>query len=47
MGEIRYAYKILIGESEGKRPCGRPTCRLRELGWEDANWVLLSKNRNQ
>jgi hypothetical protein len=40
MGEIRNIYKILIGKPEGKRSCGRPTHRwkdirmdLRETGW--------------
>jgi hypothetical protein len=40
--EIRNAYNILVGKSEGKRPLGRPKRRwkfnirtdLRELGWE-------------
>jgi len=27
MGEIRNAYKILIGEPEGKGPSGRPSRR--------------------
>jgi hypothetical protein len=27
MGEKRNAYRILAGESEGKRPLGRPRCR--------------------
>jgi hypothetical protein len=31
MEEMRYAYKILIGKSEGKRPLGRPKSR----------WVLV------
>jgi hypothetical protein len=26
MEEIRYAYKIMIGRPEGKRPFGRPRC---------------------
>jgi hypothetical protein len=30
MAEMRYAYNILVGEPEGKRPVGRPRCR-----WED------------
>ena len=30
MGERRGAYRVLVGEPEGKRPLGRP--RLR---WED------------
>jgi hypothetical protein len=27
MGEKRNAYRILVGEPEGKRPIGRPRCR--------------------
>jgi hypothetical protein len=30
VGEKRYAYGILVGRSEGKRPLRRPRCR-----WED------------
>jgi hypothetical protein len=30
MENTRYPYKILIGEPEGKRPCGRPTRRLED-----------------
>jgi hypothetical protein len=30
MGEIRSAYKMLVGKREGKRPLGRP-----KRGWED------------
>jgi hypothetical protein len=40
MGEVRNAYKILVGKPEGKRPLGRPRHRwenniktdLRETG---------------
>jgi len=28
MGEKRSAYKILVGKPEGRRPFGRPKCRL-------------------
>jgi hypothetical protein len=30
MGEMRNAYRILVGKPKGKRPLGRPRCR-----WED------------
>jgi hypothetical protein len=30
MGEVRSAYNILVGRSEGRRPLGRPRHR-----WED------------
>jgi hypothetical protein len=41
MGEKRTAYRIWVGNPEGKRPLGRPRCRwvdnikmdLREMGW--------------
>jgi hypothetical protein len=36
MGEMINAYKILVGNSEGKIPLGRPRRR-----WEDnKNWIL-------
>jgi hypothetical protein len=31
MGDMRNAYKILVGKPQGKRPHGRPMCR-----WEDS-----------
>jgi hypothetical protein len=42
MGDMRNAYKILVGKPEGKRPLGRSRCRwedsirmdLVERGWE-------------
>jgi hypothetical protein len=41
MGEKRNAYRILLGESEGKKLLGRPRCRWvknitvypSEIGW--------------
>jgi hypothetical protein len=42
IGEVRNAYKILVGKPEGKKPLGRHRCRwkanvrmnLREIGWQ-------------
>jgi hypothetical protein len=42
MGEMRHAYKVLIGKPEGKKPLRRPTHRwkddirmnLMKIGWE-------------
>jgi hypothetical protein len=50
MGEEIKLYKVLVGKPEGKRPLGRPRRRwevmirmdLREIGWEDVEWVHLA-----
>jgi hypothetical protein len=55
MGQMRKAYKILVGKSEEKKPCGRSRCRwednirmdLREVGWEDVDWIHLAEDRYQ
>jgi hypothetical protein len=55
MGEERKLYKVLVGKPEGKRPLGRPRRRwengiridLREIGWEDVEWVPLAQDRDQ
>jgi hypothetical protein len=47
MGEKRNAYRILVGNPEGKRPLGRPTRRwvdnikmdLREIVWDGGDWI--------
>jgi len=46
MGDTGYAYSILGGKLEGKRPLGRPRrssgenikTHLREIGWEGVEW---------
>jgi hypothetical protein len=45
LGEIINAYKILIRNSDGKRP-GKIT-DLREIGWEDVDWMHLVQVRGQ
>jgi hypothetical protein len=55
MGEKRNAYRILVGNPEGKRPLGRPRRRwvdniktdLREIGWDGGDWIDLSQDRDQ
>jgi hypothetical protein len=55
MREKRNAYRILVGMPEGKRPLGRPRRRwvdnikivLREIGWDDMDWIDLAQNRDQ
>jgi hypothetical protein len=55
LGEKRYAYRILMGNPEGKRPLGRPKRKwvdniemdLREKGWGGVDWIDLAQNRDQ
>jgi len=43
-------YNILVGKPEGRRPFGRTRTRwednsrldLREIGWEDVDWIYLA-----
>jgi hypothetical protein len=50
MGEMRYAYNILVVNPEEKRPLRRPRSRwednyrmnVREIGWEDVDWMHLA-----
>jgi hypothetical protein len=54
MGEIRNAYKSLVGRPEGKRPLGRPRRRwkdnnrisLGEIVWEGVDWIHLAQDRD-
>jgi hypothetical protein len=49
MGEMRSAYRLLVGKPEGRRPLGRPRRRwldnirmdLVEVGWGDVDWIGL------
>jgi hypothetical protein len=44
-----------VGKPEGKRPLGRPRHRwvdnikidLREVGWDDMDWIDLAQDRDQ
>jgi hypothetical protein len=55
MGEKRNAYRLLVGEPEGKRPLGRSRRRwvdnirmdLGEVGWGVVDWVGLAQDRNR
>ncbi|KAJ4425841.1 hypothetical protein ANN_27467 [Periplaneta americana] len=48
-------YRMLVGRPEGKRPLGRPRRRwedhikmdLREVGYDDRNWIDLAQDRDQ
>jgi hypothetical protein len=51
----RKAYRILVGNPEGKRPLGRPRRRwvdnikmdLRETEWDGMDWIDLDQNMDQ
>jgi hypothetical protein len=55
MGDMRNAYRILVGKPEGRRPLGRPRRRwkynigmdLREIEWEGVDWIHLDQDRDQ
>jgi hypothetical protein len=55
MGKKRRAYKLLVGNPEGKRPLGRPIrtwvdnirMDLGEVGWGDADWIGLAQDRDK
>jgi hypothetical protein len=55
MGEVRGAYNILVGKSEGRRPLGRPRRRweekrkmdLRDIGFGDVDWINLAQDRDR
>jgi hypothetical protein len=55
MWEKRNAYRILVGNSEARRPLGRPrrrwmdniTMDLREIGLDGMDWTDLAQDREQ
>jgi hypothetical protein len=55
MLEVRGAYNILVGRSEGRRPLGRPRRRwednikmdLREIVFGDVDWINLAQDRDR
>jgi hypothetical protein len=50
MGQMRKAYKSLVGKPGGWIPLGRPKCRwednikmaLREMGFIGVDWICLA-----
>jgi hypothetical protein len=54
MGE-RNAYRIFVDKPEGRKPLERLRRRwvdnikmdLREIGWDDMDWINLAQNRDQ
>jgi hypothetical protein len=55
MGEMRNAYRLLVGKPEGKRPLGRPRRKwmdnikmdLGQVGCGDVDWIGLAQDRNR
>jgi hypothetical protein len=55
MGEVRGAYKILVGRPERRRPLGRPRRKwedniemdLWEIGFGDVDWIDLAQDRDR
>jgi hypothetical protein len=49
------AYRLLVGEPEGKKTLGRPRrlwvdnirMDLGEVGWGDVDWIGLAQDRNR
>jgi hypothetical protein len=54
MVQIRNAYKILVGETEGKKTLGRHRHRweynirmnLKKIGWEEVDCIRLAHGRD-
>jgi hypothetical protein len=54
MGANRNAYRIFVGNPEGKRQLGRPRRRWvynikmdsREIGWDGMDWTDLAQDRD-
>jgi hypothetical protein len=55
MGEKLNAYRVLVGNPEGKRSVGRTRLRwvdnikmdLREIGWDGMDWIDLAQDRDK
>jgi hypothetical protein len=55
MGEKRNAYRILVGQLQGKRPLGRRRrswvdnikVDLRQIGWGGMDWIDMAQDRDQ
>ena len=55
MGEVRGAYRVLVGKPEGRRPLGRPRHRwmdkirmgLQEVVCRYMDWIGLAQDRDR
>jgi hypothetical protein len=54
-GDMRNAYRILVGKAETKIPIVRHSSRwednirmdLKEIGWEGVDWIGMAQDRGQ
>jgi len=54
MGDRRGLFRVLVGKPEGKRPLGRPRCRLdynikmdlQEVGCGSMDWIEVAQHRD-
>jgi hypothetical protein len=50
MREKKDAYRLLVGNPQGRRPLGRPRRRwlnLVEMRWGDVDWIGLTHDRDR
>jgi hypothetical protein len=55
MGEMRNAYRILVGKPKSKRPLGKPWRRweddikinLRQIALKSVDWIHLAHDRDR
>jgi hypothetical protein len=52
MGEVRGAYRILVGRPEGRRPLGTPReddikVDLQDVGWEGMDLIDMAQDRDR
>jgi hypothetical protein len=52
--EKKYAFRVLVGKSEEKRPLGRPRCMwedeiktdLKAIKWDGMDWIDVALDRD-
>jgi len=55
MGEKRSTYRVLVCKPKVKKPLGRSRLRwryyintqLKEIGWEDMDWIDLAQDKDK
>jgi hypothetical protein len=48
-GERKGIYRVLVGESEGKRPLRRPRCRMKDIKMNllEMDWIKLAQHTDR